>query len=349
MNKEETKQQLKDIEELMIHVDKPHRIEALHAIHKQVSPLNFWTVFHRWWNTIENPSDYIDHINDMFEYDEWGYNYDMLQDQSRLHTLEEVDRDFYDSLPDEFAVFRGCHGFNEQGCSWSTDRKVAEKFALRMAIDKQYILLQGMVRKTDIICAYNNRQEKEIVVLPKKVIIVGRERANDPILRDEEFKKFSDTSNVYHMVQTGRYRQTMSKEDLRSMAESHWIFDITNQGVNCVRRYVMWFEELISLIAKNDLDTFSPLWFTNAHDRYITGKDILEGDPRGVVKQAEQLKASRQKLNDMDALVDEIKTAEDISKTKQLMNGCKPATNAELDDIIDSAMRQAEENNAKKK
>jgi len=31
------------------------------------------------------------------------------------------------------------------------------------------------------------------------------------------------------------------------------------------------------------------------------------------------------------------------------MNGCKPATNAELDDIIDSAMRQAEENNAKKK
>ena len=349
MNKEETKQQLKDIEELMIHVDKPHRIEALHAIHKQVSPLNFWTVFHRWWNTIENPSDYIDHINDMFEYDEWGYNYDMLQDQSRLHTLEEVDRDFYDSLPDEFAVFRGCHGFNEQGCSWSTDRKVAEKFALRMAIDKQYILLQGMVRKTDIICAYNNRQEKEIVVLPKKVIIVGRERANDPILRDEEFKKFSDTSNVYHMVQTGRYRQTMSKEDLRSIAESHWIFDITNQGINCVRRYVMWFEELISLIAKNDLDTFSPLWFTNAHDRYITGKDILEGDPRGVVKQAEQLKASRQKLNDMDALVDEIKTAEDISKTKQLMNGCKPATNAELDDIIDSAMRQAEENNAKKK
>jgi len=349
MNKEETKQQLKDIEELMIHVDKPHRIEALHAIHKQVAPLNFWTVFHRWWNTIENPSDYIDHINDMFEYDEWGYNYDMLQDQSRLHTLQEVDRDFFDSLPDEFAVFRGCHGFNEQGCSWSTDRKVAEKFALRMAIDKQYILLQGMVRKTDIICAYNNRQEKEIVVLPKKVIIVGRERANDPILRDEEFKKFSDTSNVYHMVQTGRYRQTMSKEDLRSMAESHWIFDITNQGVNCVRRYVMWFEELISLIAKNDLDTFSPLWFTNAHDRYITGKDILEGDPRGVVKQAEQLKASRQKLNDMDALVDEIKTAEDISKTKQLMNGCKPATNAELDDIIDSAMRQAEENNAKKK
>jgi len=87
MNKEETKQQLKDIEELMIHVDKPHRIEALHAIHKQVEPLNFWTVFHRWWNTIENPSDYIDHINDMFEYDEWGYNFDMLQDQSQYLSI----------------------------------------------------------------------------------------------------------------------------------------------------------------------------------------------------------------------------------------------------------------------
>ncbi len=207
--------------------------------------------------------------------------------------------------------------------------KVAEKFALRLAIDNEYILLQDMVRKTDIICAYDNRKEKEVVVLPKKVIIVGRERANDPILRGEEFKKFSDTSNVYHMVQTGRYRQLQSDEDLRSLAESHWIFDIEKEGLNTVRKYVLWFDDLIALIAKHNLDKFAPSWFAHAHDRYVTGKDILEGDPRNVVKQAEELKRAKEKLHEM--------------------NGTKPVSNAELDDIIDNAMRQAEENDAKKK
>jgi len=329
MNKEKIKEQLADISELMLYVDKPYRIEALHALYSEVEPVNFWTMFHQYWNSVENPSDFMHLINDMFEYDDMGFNYDMLQSEHRLGTLESDDKAFFLSLPDEFAVFRGCHSFNEQGCSWTTDRSVAEKFALRMAIDNEYILLQGMVRKTDIICAYDNRKEKEIVVLPKKVIIVGRERANDPILRSEEFKKFSDTSNVYHMVQTGRYRQLQSDEDLRSLAESHWIFDIEKEGLNTVRKYVLWFEDLVGLIAKHNLDTFAPRWFAHAHDRYVTGKDILEGDPRNVVKQAEELKRAKEKLHEM--------------------NGTKPATNAELDDIIDNAMRQAEENDAKKK
>jgi hypothetical protein len=131
------------------------------------------------------------------------------------------------------------------------------------------------------------------------------------------------------MVQTGRYRQLQSDEDLRSLAESHWIFDIESKGLNTVRKYVLWFEDLVGLIAKHNLDTFAPSWFAHAHDRYITGKDILEGDPRGVVKQAEKLIKAKEKLHEM--------------------NGTKPATNAELDDIIDNAMRQAEENDAKKK
>ncbi len=113
------------------------------------------------------------------------------------------------------------------------------------------------------------------------------------------------------------------------MAESHWIFEIEKEGVNKVRKYVLWFEDLVGLIAKHNLDTFAPSWFAHAHDRYVTGKDILEGDPRNVVKQAEELKRAKEKLHEM--------------------NGTKPVSNAELDDIIDNAMRQAEENDAKKK
>jgi len=226
-------------------------------------------------------------------------------------------------LPDEFAVFRGCHSFNEQGFSWTTDREVAERFALRMAIDKEYILLQGMVRKTDVICAYDNRSEKEILVLPKKVIIVGRERANDPVLRSDDFKEYNDSSNIYHMVQTGRFRQLQSEEELKQMADSGWMFDLTNKGLDSVKRYVNWFDELLSLIEKHKLDSFSPTWYASAYDRYLSAKDILDGDPRGVIEQAQKLIRFRESE--------------------------KVATNKELDDIIDNAMRQAEENDAKTK
>jgi hypothetical protein len=315
--------QLQDLEEIMLYVDKPYRIEALHALHYEVEPENFWTLFHRYWNSVENPSDFIDLINSMFEYDDYGFNYDMLQDESRLNTLEPEDKAFYDSLPDEFAVFRGCHSFNEQGFSWTTDREVAERFALRMAIDKEYILLQGMVRKTDVICAYDNREEKEILVLPKKVIIVGRERANDPVLRSDDFKEYNDSSNIYHMVQTGRYRQLQSEEELIVMADGGWVFTIANNGLDSVKEYINWFDELLSLIEKHKLESFSPTWYSSAYDRYLSAKDILNDDPRGVVKQAQKLIRFRESEN--------------------------VATNKELDDIIDKAMKQAQMNDAKTK
>jgi len=323
MKEKEIKEQLADISELMLYVDKPYRIEALHALHYEVEPVNFWTMFHQHWNSVENPSDFTDMLHSMFEYDDYGFNYDMLQDESRLNTLEPEDKAFYLSLPDEFAVFRGCHSFNEQGFSWTTDREVAERFALRMAIDKEYILLQGMVRKTDVICAYDNREEKEILVLPKKVIIVGRERANDPVLRSDDFKEYNDSSNMYHMVQTGRYRQLQSEEELMRMADSTWVFTIADNGFDSVKNYVSWFDELLSLIEKHKLESFSPTWYSSAYDRYLSAKDILEGDPRGVVKQAQQLIRFRESE--------------------------KVSTNEELDDIIDNAMQQAQMNDAKTK
>jgi len=323
MNKKEIKEQLADLSEIMLYVDKPYRIEALHALHYEVEPVNFWTMFHQHWNSVENPSDFTDMIHSMFEYDDYGFNFDMLQDESRLNTLEPEDKTFYDSLPDEFAVFRGCHSFNEQGFSWTTDKEVAERFALRMAIDKEYILLQGMVRKTDVICAYDNRHEKEILVLPKKVIIVGRERANDPVLRSDDFKEYNDTSNIYHMVQTGRYRQLQSEEELKVMADSSWMFTISNNEFDSVKKYVNWFDELLSLIEKHKLDSFSPTWYASAYDRYLSAKDILDGDPRGVIEQAQKLIRFRESE--------------------------KVATNKELDGIIDNAMQQAQMNDAKTK
>jgi hypothetical protein len=87
----------------------------------------------------------------------------------------------------------------------------------------------------------------------------------------------------------------------------------------------LWFEDLVGLIAKHNLDDFAPSWFASAHDRYVTGKDILEGDPRGVIKKVQELRQAMK------------------------LNGKEVSTDDELDAIIDNAMRQAEENDAKKK
>jgi len=79
----------------------------------------------------------------------------------------------------------------------------------------------------------------------------------------------------------------------------------------------------LSLIEKHKLDSFSPTWYASAYDRYLSAKDILDGDPRGVVKQAQQLIRFRESE--------------------------KVATNKELDGIIDNAMQQAQMNDANTK
>ena len=101
------------------------------------------------------------------------------------------------------------------------------------------------------------------------------------------------------------------------------MFTISNNGFDSVKKYVNWFDELLSLIEKQKLESFSLTWYASAYDRYLSAKDILDGDPRGVVKQAQQLIRFRESE--------------------------KVATNEELDGIIDNAMQQAQMNDAKTK
>ena len=210
--------QREDLDNLFLHIDKPYRVLALHAIHTEVEASNFWHLFHHWWNTIENPSDHLDKVLEMLDHTS-GLQQDLHFDPSRLNEMDAEDLDAYNDLPYMFTVYRGCHGFNEDGVSWTTDEEVAKKFALRMAIDGKCVLIEGTVHKNDIIAYYLGRGEDEIVVHPRHVIHTGRSRAEHPEF--ESLVKEQET-NAHIAVQTGRFREHIGEEANLNIAMHHW-------------------------------------------------------------------------------------------------------------------------------
>ncbi|RWO55383.1 hypothetical protein [Mesorhizobium sp.] len=81
--------------------------------------------------------------------------------------LTGKDRDFYESLPARFTIYRGCSGISPElaglGVCWTTDRRIAEWFAHRGS--REPVLVTGSIRKVEIVLA--NASEKEVVCIPR--------------------------------------------------------------------------------------------------------------------------------------------------------------------------------------
>lgn len=84
--------------------------------------------------------------------------------------VSDVDRKFWDALPDEFEAFWGyCaeDGFADS-LSWTIDRAVADAFARghrgRYAVDP--IVARRTVRTADVQFAINDRNEYEVLLTP---------------------------------------------------------------------------------------------------------------------------------------------------------------------------------------
>ena len=89
-------------------------------------------------------------------------------------TLEE--RHFLSRLPEVVDVWRGCYEHNRNGFSWTIKRETAATFTTLHRYhhpDAEPLLLQGRVRRRDILFVKLERQESEIVPLPGAVEIVA--------------------------------------------------------------------------------------------------------------------------------------------------------------------------------
>lgn len=91
--------------------------------------------------------------------------------------MDEKEQEYYDALPDEVTLYRGC-SINELnylkdeddssclGISWTTDRGVAEFFAFRDEYNREdRVVVSAVVKKSSIITFINDRDEYECIFL----------------------------------------------------------------------------------------------------------------------------------------------------------------------------------------
>lgn len=90
----------------------------------------------------------------------------------RKNIMEDDELEYYNSLPDTVTIYRGIAiGRAEQnGLSWTCNRKTAEWFANRFNIgDEKGYVLKGVIDKKDIFAYFNGRDEDEICCNSHKV------------------------------------------------------------------------------------------------------------------------------------------------------------------------------------
>jgi hypothetical protein len=89
---------------------------------------------------------------------------------SLIELLDEAEHTFYVGLPHLVPVWRGCERGRERGLSWTTDRAVAEGFALgRRCVNKYPTLVRAEIPKQHIFGVFVSRRESEIALDPRRV------------------------------------------------------------------------------------------------------------------------------------------------------------------------------------
>ena len=95
-----------------------------------------------------------------------------------LDAMTPDEQSYLTALPDIVEVWRGCYQHNRNGFSWTIDRETAKKFTTLMRYhhpDLSPLLLQGRVRRSNIVFVKLGRNEFEIVPRPGAVEIVAEE------------------------------------------------------------------------------------------------------------------------------------------------------------------------------
>lgn len=84
--------------------------------------------------------------------------------------LSEPARGFFDNLPDQVPVWRGCEAGRVRDLHWTTSPEVAGGFAHgKRCSNKQPTLARALIPKHHILAAFVCRDENEIIVDPRRL------------------------------------------------------------------------------------------------------------------------------------------------------------------------------------
>lgn len=96
---------------------------------------------------------------------------DMFKEADKKYLMNKDELEVYNSLPDEFIVYRGvARGRNPKGMSWTRSRKKADWFANRFNLGDEVGYVQAATaHKNDVLAYFGNRNEDEYVISTKSL------------------------------------------------------------------------------------------------------------------------------------------------------------------------------------
>ncbi|EEE45023.1 hypothetical protein [Roseibium alexandrii] len=122
------------------------------------------------WSLAEHMScfDFVPHGGFQYFYHQFGLpSSDLDLGKIARAVMKDCDREFYDSLPETFRVYRGQEASIDLGCSWTTDLKTAREFSIRGSRpgrrNENPAIHYADIKKSDVLVALNDREEFEIV------------------------------------------------------------------------------------------------------------------------------------------------------------------------------------------
>jgi hypothetical protein len=137
--------------------ERPYRLDAFTLIQSKLSDTQYWSLLSDIWTDTENQWQGLNKWKQLLSSNR----------PSRHYLMNEEEFNLLQSLPDEVTIYRGCQaGINENGLSWTLNKKKAEFFANRFG--KEGIILERKIPKSNIIAFLNGRGESEVIWEEKK-------------------------------------------------------------------------------------------------------------------------------------------------------------------------------------
>lgn len=144
-------------------VEKPYRLDALKAVSTRLTDIEYWEFLRDAYTDTEFPSQDDQLLKQLFA----------AKRPHRERMMSEDERSVLADLPDKITVYRGHSRRGVSGWSWTLDQSVAMWFANRCTMfGRKGIVSKGVVKKSHVIAYFDSRDEKEIVIDPRKVTVL---------------------------------------------------------------------------------------------------------------------------------------------------------------------------------
>ena len=143
------------------------RPEEMLSLLNSVSPETFWKVFLTQWPMCDRTWEYTT---------SWIGQLEKASSKVGAYAYyDDASRAFYDSLPDNVLVYRGCSRERIGGIAWTTDKSIAAGFAHghRGIHVPDSVIVTATIPKKDIFGVFADRQESEVVCCPRQILEIA--------------------------------------------------------------------------------------------------------------------------------------------------------------------------------